>query len=206
MLIEINWDDLIINMYISEIDNIADFYANQILPLTNILIKNQENQKAEDELTKIEIQGIISRAYSIKYKMIGTAISSLIETWEQQVFLLLKEKSLEVNNDYKVLKQVVLSRFNLNLDDDLFKELRLYRYVNNFMKHGQGGWAEPKLENTRFFQKAEEYENIINVLHTGKVLNLKPTDIKECKDVIIKFWELLKVNIKEEKDAGYRKN
>ena len=198
MAIEVNWDKLTINIYISEIENIADFFVNQILPLTNQLIQNQENQKTEDELAKIENQGVISRAYSLKYKMIGAAINSLIETWEQQVFALLKdEKGLEVNNDYKELKPVIFSEYNLNLDDDLFKELRLYRYVNNFLKHGQGGMAETKLKNTRFFQKSEDYKSIVNVLHTGKILDIKLSDVLECKETINNFWkELLRLREK----------
>lgn len=206
MTIKISWDELTIKIYILEIQNISNFFAAEIMPMTDALIVKQKDREWLDDIDRIENEELLSRACSLKYKMLGAAINCLIETWEQQIFVHLKEeRKLDILNNFNALKEAVLSEFNLDLDDDKFKELRLYRWVNNFFKHGEGGSAENHLKNTKFFDKTDEYSEIVNVLHTGKILNLELEDIKNCEKKIVEFWQIIKgkvyQNEMDEKDT-----
>ena len=190
-----------IDIYIIQLEKIAETFSTTYLKEIENLIKDEYSHNIDYSLSleDYEYEQLIkevniSTLYEIQYYTISSGIIQLISLWEQQLFkFLTKEYDCKISNKIECIKCKLKEVFNIELDKKNFKKLLTYRDLYNTLKHGKGGYSYKKIQNTKFGKESQIFsKKIISELHTGLVLNISITDINECKNYIIEFWNILK--------------
>lgn len=130
----VNYKDAMFYLKLEEMKNIAENYSIIIKSGIDSYWKQLKENKCFCRDEDLDDERYMLRMF--KYRMELMQICCLCETFEQFLFNLLLEKSIECENSYSTIRDKIEEEFNVDLHNN--KEINEMRSLTNAIKHGEG--------------------------------------------------------------------